>query len=208
MLRRGRGPKPTKGRGNIDKSENNFHIGSSSVGRKSKIQTYHAGKIHLDSGDSRSGVVQPKEGKEEATSSQSSQPIESGSCEGETMVDHEDHAEETSENQVNEEQSNFEFPIVDPDSIAQMKNIPPLTLPHFHGKVHEYLDSFLFEFDILCRSYDYSTEAQKLRLFPATLKDSALHWFMGLEGNTITSWDQMKRVFLSKYQKYCKTRDM
>ena len=31
---------------------------------------------------------------------------------------------------------------------------------------------------------------------------------MGLGGNTITSWDHMKRVFLSKYQEYCKTRDM
>jgi len=30
---------------------------------------------------------------------------------------------------------------------------------------------------------------------------------MGLGGNTITSWDHMK-VFLSKYQEYCKTRDM
>ena len=31
---------------------------------------------------------------------------------------------------------------------------------------------------------------------------------MGLGGNIIASWDQMKRVFLSKYQEYCKTRDM
>ena len=92
--------------------------------------------------------------------------------------------------------------------MAQMKHIPPLALPHFRGKVHEDPDSFLFEFDILCRSYDYSTDAQKLRLFPVTLKDSALHWFMGLGGNIIASWDQMKRVFLSKYQEYFKTQDM
>ena len=124
------------------------------------------------------------------------------------MVDHEYHLEGTGENQVSKEQSNFLFPIVDPDTVVQMKNIPPSALPHFHGKVHEDPDSFLFEFDILCRSYDYSTDAQKLRLFPVTLKDSALRWFMGLGGNTINSWDQMKRVFLSKYQEYCKTRDM
>ena len=90
MLRRGRGSKPTKVQGNIDKFKNNFHIGSS-PGRKSKIQTHHAGTIHLDSSDSSSGVVQPKEGKEETTSSQSSQPTESGSREGKTMVDHKDH---------------------------------------------------------------------------------------------------------------------
>lgn len=92
--------------------------------------------------------------------------------------------------------------------MAQMKNIPPSALPHFHGKVHEDPESFLFEFDILCRSYDYSIDALKLILFPVALKDSALRWFMGLGGNTINSWDQMKRVFLSKYREYCKTRDM
>lgn len=31
---------------------------------------------------------------------------------------------------------------------------------------------------------------------------------MGLGGNTISSWEQMRRVFLSKYQEYCKTRDI
>ena len=78
---------------------------------------------------------------------------------------------------------------MNPNTQVQMKNISPSALPHFYGKVHEDPDSFLFEFDILCRSYDYSTDAQKLRLFPATLKDSALRWFMGLRGNSITSWE-------------------
>lgn len=54
----------------------------------------------------------------------------------------------------------------------------------------------------------YSFDAQNLKLFLATLKDVALRWFMGLGGNTITSWEQMKRVFMSKYQEYCKTRDI
>ena len=56
----------------------------------------------------------------------------------------EDHAEGSGENQVNEEQSTFGFPIVDPDTQVQTKNISPLALPHFYGKVHEDLDSFLF----------------------------------------------------------------
>lgn len=71
------------------------------------------------------------------------------------MADHEDHVEGTSENQVSREQSTFVFPIVDLNTVAQMKNIPPSSLPHFHGKVHEDPNSFLFEFDILCRNYDY-----------------------------------------------------
>jgi len=37
------------------------------------------------------------------------------------MTDQEDHAEGTGENQVNEEQSNFGFTIVDPDTQVQMK---------------------------------------------------------------------------------------
>ena len=41
------------------------------------------------------------------------------------MVDHEDHLEGTGENQVSGEQSTFVFPIVDPDTVAQMRNITP-----------------------------------------------------------------------------------
>ena len=31
---------------------------------------------------------------------------------------------------------------------------------------------------------------------------------MGLGGNTESSWDQMKRLTLNKYQEYCKTREI
>jgi hypothetical protein len=48
-------------------------------------------------------------------------------------------------------------------------------------------DLFLFKFDILCRSYNYSDDAQKLKLFPATMKYLALRWFMSLGENTILS---------------------
>ncbi len=66
------------------------------------------------------------------------------------MEDHEEvHGEGVSDNQPLEEQFTFGFPIVDLDAIVQMKNISPSFLPHFHGKVNEDHDSFLFEFDIL-----------------------------------------------------------
>jgi len=74
----------------------------------------------------------------------------------------------------------FGFPIVDPTVNVQMKNIPPFVLPHFHGMVTKYPDAFIFEFYILCRSYHYCNDAKKSKLFPATLKDSTLHQFMGL----------------------------
>ena len=88
-----------------------------------------------------------------------------------------------------------------------MKNISPSVLPHFHGKATEDPNEFLFEFDILYRSYDYTSSEQKLKLFPATLKDNALHWFMSLGGGTVTTSDWMKQVFLEKYQEYFNTKD-
>ena len=104
--------------------------------------------------------------------------------------------------------STLEFPIGDlPRGTTPMKNIPFSALPNFHGLSSEDLDEFLFEFDILCRIYDYMSPNQKLKLFPATLKGNALRWFMSLGAQAITTWDQMKEGFLSKYQDYCRTRE-
>ena len=101
----------------------------------------------------------------------------------------------------------FGFPILDLTRDIPMKNIPPSTLPYFHGMTSKYPNSFLFEFDILCHSYNYIRDEQKLKLFPAILNDSALRWFMGLGEHTIRSWDDMKTAFLKKCQEYYKTRD-
>ena len=101
----------------------------------------------------------------------------------------------------------LQFPIQQPKGTTPMKNISPSMLPCFHGKAAKDLDEFIFKFDILYRSYDYITDAQKLKLFPATLKDNALRWFMILGGGTVTNWDRMKQVFLEKYKEYCNTKD-
>jgi len=66
-----------------------------------------------------------------------------------------------------------------------MKNIPPSVLPNFHGMSSEDLDSFMFKFDILCRTYCYTNDTHKIRLFPTTLKAAALKWFMDYE-NTLS----------------------
>jgi len=155
MTRRGKDPKPKKGRGNIDKSESFSHARPSVVGRNSKkTQTHHASTIHLDSGDNSSGISQPSEENEETIWTkkinlnhiQPSQFMGSGMFKGEGMVDNEYvHAEEMVENQPKEEQSTFGFSIVGPHAVVQMKNIPPSLLPHFHGKVHEDPDSILFK---------------------------------------------------------------
>ena len=88
-----------------------------------------------------------------------------------------------------------------------MKNILPSILLNFHGKSTEDLDEFLFKFDILYRIYDYISSEKKLKLFPSTLKVNSLRWFMILGGETVTTWDQIKQVFLANYQDYCQTKD-
>lgn len=55
-----------------------------------------------------------------------------------------------------------------------MKSISPSTLPHFHGLTIEDPNTFLFEFVVFCRTYDYAEDEQKLKLFPSTLKDATL----------------------------------
>jgi len=159
MPKRGRGPKLTRGQRNTNKYETKTHFGPSFTGRKPKqTQTNHTGTVHLGPGSSALGVTQPIKGKKGIVGIHS-QPVKSGSGRRTTMVDMEDHAEGSGEKQVNEEQSTFRFPIMDPDTQVQMKNISPSALPHFYGKVHEDPNSFLFDFDILCRSYDYSFDA-------------------------------------------------
>lgn len=84
-----------------------------------------------------------------------------------------------------------------------MKNISPSILPTFRGKNYEDPDQFLFEFKVLCQTYDYTADNQKLKLFPSTLKESALRWFMGLVVGSISTWQEMETIFLDKYQDYC-----
>lgn len=82
------------------------------------------------------------------------------------------------------------------------------SLPLFYGKSSKYPNALLFEFDILCCSYNYYDDAHKLKMFLATLKDVALRWFMSLEKHTIYTWDDMRSIFLKKYQDFCKIRDI
>ena len=87
-----------------------------------------------------------------------------------------------------------------------MKNISLLVVPHFHGKFIEDPDGFLFGLDILYWYYDYTSSERKLKLFLSTLKNSSLCWFMSLGVETVWTWDQMKQLFLGKYQEYYRTK--
>ena len=58
---------------------------------------------------------------------------------------------------MDEDDYNEEYPlgfsIQDTDGSVHMKKIPPSFLPKFHGLRSEDLETFLFEFEIVCRSY-------------------------------------------------------
>ena len=99
--------------------------------------------------------------------------------------------------------SSFGFPILDEETNTTMKNISPSVLPNFYGLKTEDPETFLFEFEVLCRTYDYLQDAQKLKLFPSTLKGAALKWFMSLNSSSIRTWEDMKQAFLERYLDYC-----
>ena len=100
-------------------------------------------------------------------------------------------------------QPTFPFPLPSLVTNANLKNIPPIALPKLYGLAMEDPDTFLFEFDILYHTFDYNTNAHKLKLFPATLKESTLWWFMGLGANVVGTSDEMQTLFLDKYKEYC-----
>jgi len=47
------------------------------------------------------------------------------------------------------------FPFQDTEISVHMKNIPPYFLPNCHGMRSMDPKTFLFEFEIVCRSYGY-----------------------------------------------------
>lgn len=68
----------------------------------------------------------------------------------------------------------FEFPIINQEWMTTLKNIPPSTFPKFYGLIIEGPNMFMFKFDVLCKSFDYTIDAHKMKLFPTTFKDVSL----------------------------------
>lgn len=99
------------------------------------------------------------------------------------------------------------FSIRDTSGEARMKNISPTARHHFHGLTSANPDTFIFEFIVVCRTYDYTSNEQKMKLFPSTFKDVALHWFMGILGDNITTWAQMQQAFKNKHMGYYRSKE-
>jgi hypothetical protein len=68
------------------------------------------------------------------------------------------------------------------------------SLPSFAGLCTENPYNFLSEFLAICSTIKlsrFTDEAQRMRLFPFSLKERAKHWFYSLAPNSITSWAQL-----------------
>ncbi|XP_019183634.1 PREDICTED: uncharacterized protein LOC109178454 [Ipomoea nil] len=75
-------------------------------------------------------------------------------------------------------------------------------LPSFRGLAGEDPHKHLKEFHVVCLSMKPTgvTEEQiKLRAFPFSLKDSAKDWLYYLPSGSITTWNNLKTLFLEKY---------
>ncbi|CAJ2663828.1 unnamed protein product [Trifolium pratense] len=76
-------------------------------------------------------------------------------------------------------------------------------LPKFHGLAGEGPHKHLKEFQVVCstplRPEGITEDHIKLRAFPFSLQDAAKDWLYYLEPNSITTWNDLKKVFLERY---------
>ncbi|XP_068636081.1 uncharacterized protein [Aristolochia californica] len=94
------------------------------------------------------------------------------------------------------------FPTLDATSTFELKSGLIHLLPTFHGLAGEDPHKHLKEFHVVCTSMipmEITEEQIKLRAFPFSLKDSAKDWLYYLPFGSITTWNEMKRLFLEKY---------
>ena len=69
----------------------------------------------------------------------------------------------------------------------------------FFGSPIEDLNLHISTILRLSGTLNANQEAVRLHLFPFSLRDRASSWFHSLEIGSITSWDQMRRAFLTRF---------
>ncbi|XP_059429173.1 uncharacterized protein LOC132162985 [Corylus avellana] len=103
---------------------------------------------------------------------------------------------------LNEQPLCITFPTLDATTTFELKFGLIHLLPTFHGLTGEDPHKHLKELHVVCMSMKPTglTEEQiKLRAFPFSLKDSAKDWLYYLLSGSITTWNEIKRLFLEKY---------
>ena len=74
-------------------------------------------------------------------------------------------------------------------------------LPSYHGLENEDPNKHLKEFHVVCLSmkpHNVTEDLIKLKAFPFSLKDRAKDWLYSLPPGSVTTWNQMARLFLDK----------
>ncbi|KAI3755784.1 hypothetical protein L1987_55590 [Smallanthus sonchifolius] len=75
-------------------------------------------------------------------------------------------------------------------------------LPTFRGLENEDPHKFLKEFHVVCsgmKPHNITEDQIKLRAFPFSLQDSAKEWLYYLPPGSVTTWNELARLFLDKY---------
>jgi len=78
----------------------------------------------------------------------------------------------------------------------------------FFGSPTEDPNLHISTFLRLSGTLNANQEAVRLHLFPFSLRDIASAWFRSLEVGSISSWDQMRRVFLTRFFPLSKTTQL
>ncbi|KAK7359569.1 hypothetical protein VNO77_01530 [Canavalia gladiata] len=90
----------------------------------------------------------------------------------------------------------------DVDAPFELKSGLIHLLPKFHGLAGEDPHKHLKEFHIVCstmRPQGIPEDHIKLKAFPFSLNDGAKDWLYYLHPTSVTSWNDMKRLFLEKF---------
>ncbi|GJW72091.1 reverse transcriptase domain-containing protein [Tanacetum coccineum] len=90
---------------------------------------------------------------------------------------------------------------VDDNFVISSTHLKMILENKFDGYLQADPHDHICEFIAICDMFKYrktQSEAVKLLIFPYSLSDKAKTWFNELNEEFITSWDQMRKVFINK----------
>ncbi|GJV18186.1 reverse transcriptase domain-containing protein [Tanacetum coccineum] len=93
-------------------------------------------------------------------------------------------------------------PNVDDNFIINSTHLKMIRENKFDGYLRADPHDHIREFLAICDMFKYGetqSEAVKLLIFPLSLCDKAKTWFNELNEDSITSWEQMRRAFISRF---------
>ncbi|GJT32787.1 reverse transcriptase domain-containing protein, partial [Tanacetum coccineum] len=91
---------------------------------------------------------------------------------------------------------------VDDNFVINSTHLKMILENKFDGYLRADPHDHICEFLAICDMFKYGetkSEAVKLLIFPYSLSDKAKTWFNELNEESITSWDQMRKVFINRF---------